>query len=245
VDLALTDTSYSSSDQTWLVDPDYACKVGCTLDLSLFDSDTLAEWTSGAKGAIPAGLALGKKTSTGKFGPYAGSGNEVQTVTVVQGSPPGGTWTYTLEGETSAGIAPGASAATVKTAIVDSMSNIGVDDIDVSKSGDVYTLTLKGRWAGVNVPAGSVTDSTTGTGHGVTIAQTTAGGSTASDGTETFAGILWDDVPFTAGATTGNLGASRIVLGAVYLAKLPIDAGNPGGVDALAQANTAVKIAFV
>jgi len=204
------------------------------LDRSAFDLDS-----DFPDGFIPSGVAVGKITATGLYGPYGGNVNEVQTITVVQGSPPGGTWTYTLEGETSAGIAPGASAATAKTAIVDSMSNIGVDDIDVSKSGDVYTLTLKGRWAGVNVPAGSVTDSTTGTGHGVTIAQTTAGGSTASDGTETCAGLIFAAEPYDRDSTA-DIAVALFWSGEVIESFLP----DNNGVDATAKAQL-THIAFV
>lgn len=42
----------------------------------------------------------------------------------------------------------------------------------------------------------------------------------AEDGTEVFAGRLFDTIP-TRGKTVGNVGASRIVIGAVYGAKCP------------------------
>lgn len=143
MDLKVRTQNFSQSDQSFIVDPDYAGKVGCTLDLSKFAGATLTAWTSGTQGVIPAGIALGVVTATGKFGPY-----------------------------------------------------------DDSKA----------------------------------------------DGTQTLGGILWDDVTFAAGATTGNIGASRIVFGMVYLAKLPLtasSAGTPGRVDAAGQADTAVKIVFV
>lgn len=60
-------------------------------------------------------------------------------------------------------------------------------------------------------------------------------GDAGSDGTETFAGVLFDSIP-TRGKTTGNVGASRIVLGAVYEAKLPkpIDAAAKADVPTIA-----------
>lgn len=143
MDLAVRTQTFGQSDQSWVVDPDYAGKVGCTLDLSKFGSGQLTGWTSGTTGIIPSGTALGVVTASGKFGPY-----------------------------------------------------------DDSKS----------------------------------------------DGTQTLAGILWDDIVFAAGATTGNLGASRVVLGLVYVAKLPLtasSAGTPGRIDAAAQADTVAKIVFV
>lgn len=141
--IAIRSQTFGSSDQSWLVDPDYAGKVGCTVDLSKFGGSQLTGWTSGLQGIIPAGTALGLVTATGKVGPY--------------------------------------------------------DDA-------------------------------------------------ASDGTQTFAGILWDDVPFVAGATTGNLSAARVIFGMVYTAKLPAfgsTVGTPGRLDAAGIADTVVKIAFV
>lgn len=57
----------------------------------------------------------------------------------------------------------------------------------------------------------------------------------ATNGTEVFAGVLFDSIP-TRGKTTGNVGASRIVLGAVYEAKLPkpIDAAAKADVPTIA-----------
>lgn len=68
--IAIRTQNYGSSDQSWLVDPDYAGKVGCTIDLSKFDGAQLTGWTAGVQGIIPAGLALGLVTATGKVGPY-------------------------------------------------------------------------------------------------------------------------------------------------------------------------------
>lgn len=145
MDLAFKTQNFTSSDQSFIVDPDYAGKVGCTIDLSKFASAQLTGFTAAGdtKGVIPAGIALGLVTASGKVGPY--------------------------------------------------------DDA-------------------------------------------------AADGRQTLAGILWDDIPFTAGATTGNLGAARIVFGMVYEAKLPLAAaaaGTAGKIDTAAKADTAVKIAFV
>lgn len=50
-------------------------------------------------------------------------------------------------------------------------------------------------------------------------------------GLEVFAGRLFDTIP-TRGKTTGNVGASRIVVGAVYAAKCP-DSPNAAAVTAM------------
>ncbi len=59
----------------------------------------------------------------------------------------------------------------------------------------------------------------------------------AADGREVFAGVLFDTIP-TRGRSTGNVGASRIVVGAVYEAKLPIPLASN-------DAKSVLPIAFV
>lgn len=71
-----------------------------------------------------------------------------------------------------------------------------------------------------------LTDSDTSIPAGTPLGEVTASGvygpysDAATDGRQTFAGPLFDTIP-TRGKTSGNVGASRIVLGAIYEAKLP------------------------
>lgn len=143
MDLAFKTQNFTSSDQSWVVDPDYAGKIGATIDLSKFGAAQLTGFTSGTQGILPSGLVLGRVTATGKVGPY-----------------------------------------------------------DDSKA----------------------------------------------DGTQTVAGILWDDVPFVAGQVAGNLGGSIVVFGMAYVAKLPLASaavGTPGRLDANGQADSVAKIVYI
>ena len=58
-------------------------------------------------------MVLGQVTATGLWGPYSGTTDEVQTVTIT-GGPTGGTFTLTWGGQTTAAIAYNATAATVQ-----------------------------------------------------------------------------------------------------------------------------------
>jgi hypothetical protein len=88
-------------------------------------------------------------TTTAASGGVAGV-NEVQTVTLT-GSPTGGTFTLTYEGQTTGTIAYDASAATVDTAL-EALSNIGSGDVAVTGSaGGPFTVTFGGALAATNV----------------------------------------------------------------------------------------------
>lgn len=111
----------------------------------------------------------------------AGS-NEVQTITIT-GSPTGGTWTLTFAGETTAGIAHNASAATVLAAL-DDLPNIKLGDVTVTgNAGGPYTVTfVGGPYAGVNVPELSASGAllTGGTDPAVGVATSSGGGGALS-----------------------------------------------------------------
>lgn len=129
--LAIKTETISGSDQSWIVKPNDITEVGCTIDIAKLPADVQAA------GRVPSGFALGKVTTTGRFGAY-----------------------------------------------------------DVND------------------------------------------GAAVTDGRAKFAGLVFDDVKFKAGATTGVVTASRVVIGAVYAAKLPLadeDAGDPGRLDATGQ----------
>jgi hypothetical protein len=221
-----TTTTYGAEDQSWLASAhgsDAARSI--TLDTSAFTAGTHYP-----NGYFPSGLALGKITSSGLYGPYAGRSNEVQTATIT-GSPTGGTFTLTLDGETTAAIAYNAAASTVQTAL-EGLSNITPGDVTVTGSaGGPYTITFSGARAGTNVPAMTATASLTGgTSPGVTMATGTGGGSTASDGTETLAGFLFCSV---SAPTDNTIDVPAAVLwhGAVIASKLPIAVDTPGRTD--------------
>lgn len=76
--------------------------------------------------------------------------NEVQVLTLL-GGPSGGTFTVTFQGQTTAGVAYSASAATLQTAL-EALSNIAPSDVTVTGSaGGPYTCTFGGVYVGVDV----------------------------------------------------------------------------------------------
>lgn len=105
--------------------------------------------------------------------------NEAQLYTVT-GSPTGGTFKFTAEGQETAAIAYNASAAT-KQAIMEALSTIGTGNYAGSgSSGGPWTGTWIGALAGTPIPLVTLTNNslTGGTSPSVTIARTTAGAGT-------------------------------------------------------------------
>lgn len=111
-----------------------------------------------------------------------GGSNEVQTLTVT-GSPTGGSYTLTFDGETTAAIAWNATAADVKDALDDLP---GVNYSDVTTAGGPHpataiTVQFGGQYEMVNVPSMSATGSFTGgTTPAIAVTTTTAAGTTST-----------------------------------------------------------------
>lgn len=79
--------------------------------------------------------------------------NEVQTLTIT-GTPTGGTFTLTFDGQTTGTIAFDADAATVQAALI-ALSNIGTGDVSCGGGalpGTPVTITFQGRFAGRAMP---------------------------------------------------------------------------------------------
>lgn len=79
--------------------------------------------------------------------------NEIQSIAIT-GVPTGGTFTLTLDGQTTGPIAYNAIASAVKTAI-EALSNVDLGAITAGGGplpGTAITATFGGNWAGVNVP---------------------------------------------------------------------------------------------
>jgi hypothetical protein len=107
---------------------------------------------------------------------YGSKTNEVQTVTIT-GSPTGGTFTLSFDGQTTAPIAYNAASTAVQSAL-EALSNLDPGDAAVSGSaGGPYTVTFQGRYAGFNVPqlVGDGTALTGGTSPSVQVATTAPG----------------------------------------------------------------------
>lgn len=105
--------------------------------------------------------------------------DEVQTVTIT-GTPTGGTYTLTLDGQTTSGIAFDATASAVQTALV-ALSNVEVGDVVCAGGphpGTPVTVTFGGQYDGTDVPqmTASASGLTGGTTPAVTVTTTTPGG---------------------------------------------------------------------
>lgn len=103
-----------------------------------------------------------------------GGTNEVQTETIT-GSPTGGTYTLTFDGQTTANIAYNANAAAIQAALI-ALSNVNPGDVVVTGTGP-YVITFGGSKAGQNVPTITANSAglTGGTSPSVGVAVTTSG----------------------------------------------------------------------
>jgi hypothetical protein len=229
MDTAVRTEVIGAGDQSWL-GSHHGTNACRTITI---DKATLVAETHYPDGYLKSGLPLGKITASGKYGPYGGRANEVQTINL--GSATAGTITIGVEGETTAAIAYNATAAAVQTAL-ELLSNVNPGEIVVTGGPlpGTITLTFGGRFAGTNVAAVTVTP--TGlTGGTVTVATTTAGGSAVSDGRETLVGFL-----FTAQHVgSGDIVAPLLDHGRVIETKLPT------AIDDAARTAVAGRIIFV
>lgn len=106
--------------------------------------------------------------------------NEVQQVAIT-GSPTGGSFTLTFDGQTTAGIVYNAAAAAVQSALA-ALSNIGSGNVSCSGGalpGTPVAVTFIGSLAGIDVPqmTASAASLTGGTSPAVNVTTTTPGGS--------------------------------------------------------------------
>ena len=225
-----TTTQTVTADRPWLLSL-HGSNTNKTITLDLTKFSQNLHWVEGTPlmpmRRMKSGLPLGRITASGLYAPYAAATNEVQTVTIT-GSPTGGTFTLTFNSQTTAGIAYNAAAADVRTAL-EALSNINVGDVTVTGSaGGPYTVTFGGQYLGDNVAqmTASAAGLTGGTSPAVNVATTTGGGTaTATDGTQTFAGLLATETAFNPGST--KCGAALIVHGDVLMAKLPLPFERP------------------
>ena len=161
-------------------------------------------------GILEAGTVLALDSGK-QYTRYAGTSDEVQTVTIT-GGPTGGTFTLTYSGQTTAGIPYNASAAAVQTAL-ENLSNIGVGDVVVTGGpgpGTPYTVTFGGALADTNVAqmTASGASLTGGTTPAVNVTTATAGGTAA---TNKAVGILRNSVDVGAAGALADVVLGGIV----------------------------------
>lgn len=178
-------------------------------------------------GYFPDGLALAVPTSGSNSGyavPLAARPTEAQTVTIT-GTPTGGTFTLTLDGETTAGIAYNAAASAVQTAL-ENLSNVRVGSAVVTGGpgpGTAYVVTFSGtQYQGLDMPqmTASAASLTGGTSPAVTVTTTTAGGSGVTDNSDVLAGFLL--FPQTVLSTDTVVHGPLLDFGRIIAANLPI-----------------------
>lgn len=159
------------ADHTWLAGDSAAfdnAQSG-TLDVSEFVSGTHYDATTKV---MPAGVAFAEVG--GVLVPFAPAA-EAQTIQVT-GTPSGGDFKLSVNGEVTAAIAYNADAAAVQAAIV-ALSNFAAGDVTVTGT-TTKTITFGGAYANVDVPTILLADNdlTGGSSPTVAIATTAPGG---------------------------------------------------------------------
>lgn len=214
-------------DRSWLGDVDGTQATrSVTLRVAAF-----TKVTHFPDGVLKSGTVLAEYTSgtyQGLWGPYAGQATEVQTATIT-GSPTGGSFTLTLNGETTAAIAYNAASSVVQAALL-ALPSLSPGDVTVTGSaGGPYTITFGGNLAGQNVAAITASGAglTGGSTPGVTMATSTAGGGTGTDGLDVPRGFLWNSLQLINedGTSPTNVGAPLQERGFIRPALLPANSG--------------------
>lgn len=161
---------------------------------------------------------------------WQGQSNEVNTITANATPATAGTFTLTVDGQTTAGIAFNANAAAVQAAL-EALSNVAPGDVVGVDSGPganlgtgshVVTLTWGGAYAGQNVAITANMAGLTGNPH--VLATSTQGGSDASDGSD-IDGFLWSPEAATAVSTVGTKLIQVFRAGLIHRDDVPVPSG--------------------
>lgn len=159
---------------------------------------------------------------------WIGQSNEVNTITSNATPGTAGTFTLTVSGQTTAGIAFDATPAIVQAAL-EALSNVAPGDVvasgaagDLGDASYVVTLTWGGAYAGQNV---AITGDFTGiTGNDHVLATSTQGGSDAGDGSDIDAFLWSPDAPHAV-SLAGQQIVNVLVRGLVHRDDVPVPAG--------------------
>jgi hypothetical protein len=234
--LASTTETFGNVSHTWLGSARGRTSAQtASLKVSAFTPNTHYP-----NGYFPDGLPLAKATSganAGFYVPLAARPNEGQTVTIT-GTPTGGTFTLTLDGETTGAIAYNAAASAVTTAL-EGLSNIRVGAVVVTGGpgpGTPWVVTFSGtQHQGTDMPQMTAASSLTGgTSPTVVVTTTTAGGSGVSDNSDVLAGFLL--FPQSVSASDSVIHGPLLDVGRIIVANLPV---------ALSAAQRATNTQFV
>jgi hypothetical protein len=203
------------ADHSWLAGDGAAfenAQTG-TLDVSEFISGTHYDATTKV---LPAGVAVtGPRTALVPFAPAA----EAQTIQVT-GTPTGGTFKLSVNGEVTAAIAFDADAATVQAALV-ALSNIAAGDVVVTGT-TTKTITFGGAYSGVDVPTIELANNSLTGGSSPTVAIAT----TAAGGTQVLVGfVAFPEALLRENGTLSDTAVVAIIVDATIIpANLPVAA---------------------
>jgi hypothetical protein len=203
------------ADHSWLAGDSAAfdnAQSG-TLDVSEFTSGTHYDTTSKV---MPAGVALAEVG--GVLVPFAPAA-EAQTIQVT-GSPTGGDFALSVNGEVTGAIAYNADAEAVQTAL-EALSNIAVGDVTVTGT-TTKTITFGGAYSGVNVPTILLADNglTGGSSPSVTIASSAEGGSQ-----DLFGFLAYPEPLLGSDGVLAEVAAVAVIVDATIIpSKLPVTA---------------------
>ena len=232
MDLTLRTESFGVDDMSWLGSRHGIGEcASCTLDTSAFTPSIHYP-----DGFFKSGLALGKITASGLYGPYASQSNEVQTLT--EGGSGLTSYTITWSGQTTASIDDDATAAEVQAALI-ALSNIDPGDVVVTGgplATGPFSVAFGGKYIGTDVAAMTTTP-TGGTGTVVVATGTAGGASPSANGLDVLAGFLFGPVSAPTVNTVDVVGAI-LDHGKVVNNRLPIP------VDAAGRADVAGRIIF-
>lgn len=167
--------------------------------------------------------------ATGFWDVWLGQSNEVNTITSNATPATAGTFTLTVNGQTTAAIAFNATAANVQTAL-EALSNVAPGDVaavatsgaNLGAASAVVTLNWGGTFAGQNVAITATMGGLTGNAH--VLATSTQGGTSASDGS-VIDGFLWTpDAPHL-GLLAGQTHVQVFKMGVIHAADIPVPTG--------------------
>lgn len=172
------------------------------------------------------------KDADDEYEVWIGQSNEVNTLTAHAATPASaGTFTLTVNGQTTAAIQFDATAAIVQAAL-EALSNVAPGDVvavdsgsgvDLGDASHVITLTWGGALAGSDITI-TADQALISAGSDFVLATSTAGGADAGDGSDIDA-FLWSPEAAHAVSTTGQQIVNVFVRGLIHRDDIPVPSG--------------------